>query len=127
MDSVSAQLNDLAARGMLDPTLAADLDARFRFAVGAADQLAAGLQSSADRIAASNEVLPGLLDPFGVGWNGQTPRAQRGAPAAGPADGRVALTVNVTNVVPKPELAGAAVVQSVRSAVFRNGRGLTGG
>jgi len=127
MDSVSAQLNDLAARGMLDPTLAADLDARFRFAVGAADQLAAGLQSSADRIAASNEVLPGLLDPFGVGWNGQTPRAQRGAPAAGPADGRAALTVNVTNVVPKPEHAGAAVVQSVRSAGFRYGRGLTGG
>lgn len=127
MDSVSAQLNDLAARGMLDPTLAADLDARFRFAVGAADQLAAGLQSSADRIAASNEVLPGLLDPFGVGWNGQTPRAQRGAPAAGPADGRAALTVNVTNLVPKPEHAGAAVVQSVRSAGFRYGRGLTGG
>ena len=129
MDSVSAQLNDLAARGMLDPTLAADLDARFRFAVGAADQLAAGLQSSADRIAASNEVLPGLLDPFGVGWNGQTPRAQRGAPAAGPAgaDGRAALTVNVTNVVPKPEHAGAAVVQSVRSAGVRYGRGLTGG
>lgn len=127
MDSVSAQLNDLAARGMLDPTLAADLDARFRFAVGAADQLAAGLQSSADRIAASNEVLPGLLDPFGVGWNGQTPRAQRGAPAAGPADGRAPLTVHVTNIVPKPEHAGAAVVQSVRSAGFRYGRGLTGG
>jgi hypothetical protein len=126
MDSVSAQLNDLAARGMLDPTLAADLDARFRSAVGAADQLAAGLQSSADRIAASNEVLPVLLDPFGVGWFGQTPRAQRGAPAAG-ADGRAALTVNVTNVVPKPEHAGAAVVQSVRSAGFRYGRGLTGG
>ena len=129
MDSVSAQLNDLAARGMLDPSIAADLDARFRSAVGAADQLAAGLQSSADRIVASNEVLPGLLDPFGVGWFGQTPRAQRGAPAAGPAgaDGRAALTVNVTNVVPKPEHAGAAVVQSVRSAGFRYGRGLTGG